>query len=157
MKMTRPPAEVPPSYAPERPLRDKVGLVLLGIALGGLALLVKQWWLVPWLQRLAAAPRAVGPLGLPVGTWLAYGLFVGLPLLACLPTLLLCWRGARILRSGRVPPPGERVYRRTRIRSGRIATVAGWLHFVPTAGLLVLAAWGATQAGPLARLLGVAP
>lgn len=142
-------AEPPPELAPERTRREKIGLVLLGIALGGLALWFKQDLLVPWLQRIAAAPQAIGPFGLPGATLLAYGLFVGLPLLACLPSLLLCWRGYRILSSGRTPPPGERVFRRTPVRRGRRATVAGWLHFLPTLALLLLAAWGAMQAGHL--------
>ncbi|WP_395703555.1 hypothetical protein [Aquabacterium sp.] len=146
----QPPAE----YAPERSPKEKFALVLLGVALGGLALWFKAQVLVPWLQHLAAAPRATGPFGLPAGTFLAYGLFVGLPLLACLPTLLLCWRGYRIMATGQVPPPGERVFRRTPIRRGRRAVLVGWLHTLPSVMLLLLAAWGSTQAASLARQWG---
>jgi hypothetical protein len=64
---------------------------------------------------------------------------------------LLGRRGYRILREGRVPPRGERVFRRTRIQRGAKAKSVGCIHVFAGAPMLVLAIWGHCQAGPLAH------
>ena len=60
-------------------------------------------------------------------------------------------RGYRILREGRTPPTGEKVFRPTRIRRGRSARLAGRVQLLAFIVPLALAAWGAGQAEPLAR------
>lgn len=144
--MMKPPAKPEPALAPERSLREKLALLLLGLLAGLGALWFKQAVLLPWVAELAAAPPARRYWGLPGPTLLSHLLFVGLPLLAALPSLALLWRGGRILRSGQVPPPGERVFRRTRIRRGARARWVGYAHLLPTPLLLALALWGWGQA-----------
>lgn len=97
--MMKPPSkpEPEPAHAPERSLREKLALLLLGLLAGLGALWFKQAVLLPWVAELA-------------------------------------------------PPPGERVFRRTRIRRGARARWAGYAHLLPTPLLLALALWGWGQA-----------
>jgi hypothetical protein len=145
-----------PDDAPERSLREKLAFLLLGLLAGLAAVWFKRAVLMPWVAGLAAAPPSHRVWGLPASVVLSHGLFVGLPLLASVLSLGLVWRGGRILRTGQVPPPGERVFRRTPIRRGAWARWVGYAHLVPTLLLLGLALWGWGQAEAWSRGLASA-
>lgn len=144
---------VDPEYAPERSTKEKVSFLLLGALAAFGAVWLNKAILIPWITDLATTQRQSSYLGVPGTTVLSYTLFVGLPLSLAIVSLALSWRGHRILKTGQVPPPGERVFRRTAIRRGRYSRAVGFAHFVPTFLLLCLAAWGYWQAEQMAHLL----
>ena len=135
-----------PQYAPERSSKEKLWFLLLGV----LAILGAAWFkqavLTPWISELASSPNQARFFGIPNAALLFRAVLVGFPLNSLVFSLILVWRGVRILRSGQVPPPGERVFKRTAIRRGPWARFMGYAHFVPTILFLCLAAWGCWQA-----------
>jgi hypothetical protein len=142
-----------PEYAPERSTKEKIWFLVLGALAAIGAVWLKRAVLIPWITDLTTTQRHSSYLGVPGTTVLSYTLFVGLPLSSAIVSLALLWRGFRILKAGQVPPPGERVFRRTAIRRGSYSRAVGFAHFVPTLLLLCLALWGYWQAEQLAHLL----
>jgi hypothetical protein len=83
---------------------------------------------------------------------LFYGLFVAMPLLtAAIVLLAMGRRGLKILSTGQVPPAGERVFRKTRIKRGVRAHFIGWLHVLACTPFIGIALWGLPQATALVK------
>lgn len=139
-------------FAEEYSRSERARIVVVGFAVGALVVTVGKWWFFPWLQEFSATAGCRLVLGFNGGAVVFYGLFVGLPLLAALVVLASAGRrGYRILREGRMPPSGEKVFRPTKIQRGGKVKLAGWLHLLAVVIPLALAAWGAGQAEPLAK------
>ena len=134
---------------------ERLRFVVVGVVAGAAAILAGKLWLFPGLRAFAVTAPCRTVLGMSGEVVLGYGLFVGLPVLAtCVVASTIGWRGLRILRDGQVPPAGERVLRPTRIARGRRATVAGYLHVLAIAPLVVIVLWGAAQASAWSRTQG---
>lgn len=141
-------------YAPEHSTAYRVGFVLLGTAAGAFLALLSEFWLFPALSAFALTAHCRQVFGLPATSVLAYGLLVGIPLSGALVIAFgMGWRGIKILASGQIPPPGEKVFRKTPIRRGRRAQWMGLLHLLACTPLLALAIWGIPQAAGLSAML----
>ena len=141
-----PPVEYAPEYTPAQRLR----IVVLGLVAGALVLAVCQFWLFPLLRAFAPAAHCRTVFGFSGVAVLFHGVFVGLPLSsALLVAVLLGRRGMKVLREGRVPPSGEKVFRRTPIVRGMKAKALGWVQLLAAVPLLGLAVWGVFQAQAL--------
>jgi hypothetical protein len=137
-------------YAPEYTAAQRRRIVVLGVAAGALVLAVCQFWLFPMWREFSATAQCRTVFGFNGMAVLFHGLFVGLPLgSALLVAMLVGWRGAKVLRQGRIPPVGEKVLRRTPVVRGAKAKALGWVQLLAAVPLLGLAVWGAFQAQAL--------
>jgi len=147
-----------PEFAEEHSAAARIRILLIGVVAGGALLLASEAWLLPWIRGFASVPPCAKVLGVDGLTFLWYGLFVGIPLIAAgLTAATLGLRGRRILRDGQVPPIGEKVFRTTRIRRGAAAVLAGRLHMAACMPFLVLAAWGFFQAHDMTATMRARP
>lgn len=138
-------------FAPEYTKTERVRFVVLSLGAGALLILLCQLWFFPWLREFAASAHCRLVFGLKGTSVLFYGAFVGVPLHAALLLgALVGRRGYRVLREGRVPPSGEKVFRPTRVRRGRKAKLSGYIQVFSAVPLLALAVWGGFQAQALA-------
>lgn len=137
-------------YAEQYTTRERVKHI--GIALGIVVPLVlaAELWAFPALRDFADRSYCYEWKGVNGTTLLMYGVFVGLPLGSALvmgvPAALF---GARIIRDKQMPPHGQKVFKRTKIRRGRLAVAAGWAHMLPLVFFIGLARWGEIQADKL--------
>lgn len=135
-----------PEYAEEYSTRERIRIIAVG-AIGAAVLVgISQTWFFPWLREFSASAQCRTVFNLNGLEVLYYGLFVGLPLLVALTVgLSFGRRGHRILKEGRVPPSGEKVFRPTRIEWGAKAKLVGLTHLVAVVPPLALALWGTSQ------------
>jgi hypothetical protein len=140
----------PAEYAPEYSPAERVRFVGFGLAAGALVLAACQLWLFPLLREFSASAPCRSVFGFSGLAVLFHGMFVGIPgVAAALVGLLVGRRGAKVLRQGRHPPAGEKVFRRTLVVRGAKAKVLGWVQLLAALPVLGLAAWGAFQAQAL--------
>ncbi|WP_374673274.1 hypothetical protein [Ideonella sp.] len=133
-------------FAPEYTPTERLRRAATGIAGGGLAVLAVQWFL-RWLQDVSATAHCHTVLGFSGTAVLLHGALVGLPLLAAaVLALTVGRRGYRIVRQGRTPPEGEKVFRRTPVVHGPRARLLGGVQLFAAVPLVLLAAWGAWHA-----------
>lgn len=138
------------AYAEQYTFRERVKLIAVALGIFVPLVLATELWVFPALREFADTSYCYEWLGVNGTTLLMYGLFVGLPLASALvmgvPVALY---GARIIRDKQIPPRGQKVFKRTRIRRGTVASAAGWAHQLPLVFFIGLAAWGEVQAGKL--------
>ncbi len=140
----------PIEYAPEYSPAERVRFLALGLAAGAVVVAVCQLWLFPLLREFSASAHCRSVFGFSGIAVLFYGMFVGVPLLvALLVGVLVGRRGVKVLRQGRLPPSGERVFRRTPVIRGVKAKVIGCVQLIAAVPLLGLAIWGTFQARAL--------
>ncbi len=145
-------------FAPEYTKAEKVRFMALGAVAGTVVIALGQFWLFPWLREFSASAPCRAPFGVNGMVLLMYGLFVGVPLLAAvLVGALVGRRGYKVLRQGRVPPSGEKVFRPTQVRTGVRACWSGYVQLLSVVPLLALAAWGAFQAQQMVDKAADAP
>src|SRR5690554_1558512 len=141
-----------PEYAELYSFRERLRLVLMGVALAGVVMLWWSQWALPRWEAFVEQAPCTELWGLSGVAVVYYSLFVGMPLLfALVAAILLGRRGYRILRDRQVPYRGEKVFRPTRIRRGRRAVLIGWAHLLAPALFVALAIWGAPKAQALAE------
>ena len=137
-------------YAEQYSTRERVKLIAVALGIFGPLVLATELWVFPALREFADTSYCYEWLGVNGTTLLMYGLFVGLPLGNALaigvPAAVF---GTRIIRDKQFPPCGQKVFKRTRIRRGRLATAIGWAHQLPLVFFIGVAAWGEVQAGKL--------
>lgn len=134
-------------YAPEYTAAQRLRMAVMGVAAGAPVLAACQFWLFPLLRAFAASAHCRTLFGFSGVAVLFHGIFVGLPLgTALLVAMLVGRRGLKVLRQGRIPPLGEKVFRRTPVVRGLKAKALGWIQLLAAVPLLGLAAWGAFQA-----------
>ena len=139
-------------YAPEYSHAERVRFLVLGAAIGATLIAVCQFWFFPWLREFSVSASCRTVFGFSGIAVLLYGVFVGLPLQAALLVgVLVGRRGFRVLRQGRTPPVGERVFRRTPVIRGSKAKLLGYVQLFAAVPLLGLSAWGVFQADGLIR------
>ena len=137
----------PVEYAPEYTAAQRLRIVVLGLVAGAWVLALCQFWLSPLVRAFSASAHCRTVFGFSGVAVLFHGVFVGLPLTsALLVAMLLGRRGIKVLREGRMPPAGEKVFRRTPIVRGVKAKALGWVQLLAAVPLLGLAVWGAFQA-----------
>ena len=142
----------PVEYAPQYSRAERVRLIALGAIIVTPLMCALQFWFFPWLREFSATAACRVVFGTNALELLFYGLFVGLPLQAGLVVLALFgYRGFKVLRQGRVPPQGEKVFRPTPVLRGSRATVIGYLQLFAAAPVFALAVWGASEAGTLIK------
>lgn len=137
-------------YAELYTTAERVRFVAITLGIFGPLMLGAEVWGFPALSDFAERSYCYEWLGVNGTTLLIYGLFTGLPLSAALvigvPSGLY---GIRIIRDEQMPPRGQKVFKRTKIRRGRMAKAGGWARMVPLVFFLGLAGWGEVQAGKL--------
>jgi hypothetical protein len=127
-------------------------LLLLSVAalsaLGSLTL----GWLLPWMLSALEEARARGTLRVPLACWLFLGLVVLLSVPVVAFGVYAVRFGRSVVASGRYPPPGARVLRRTRVLTGAAAALTGRAQVVTGStlvfcgvALVAVAAWGVWQ------------
>jgi len=144
------PADETAEYAAAYTTRERVRFVAIALGvclpLGGAA----ELWGFPALRAFADTSYCHEWFGVNGTILLMYGVFVGIPLgTGLLMGIPFAWFGLRVIRERRMPPNGQKVFRPTRIRRGREATVTGWACQLPLIFLIGLGAWGEIQAGRL--------
>lgn len=140
----------PPSYAEEYTRTERLRLIAIIVLAGALLIATGKFWLFPAFKAFVASAPCRSVWGMNGTTVLFYGIFVGFPLFAgALTFATLGWRGVQILRHRQVPPPGEKVFRPTAIRTGASARRTGWLHLLAALPFIGVAAWGYVQAGEI--------
>ncbi|MBB2484384.1 hypothetical protein H5407_04000 [Mitsuaria sp. WAJ17] len=145
----------PVEYAPEYTPAERVRWLAVCLVAGGAVVLVGQGWFFPLLRDFAQFAGCRRVAGISGTALLTYGAFVGVPLLsACTIGGLMGVRGYRILRQGRTPPCGEKVFRRTAVVRGFKARAQGWVQVLAATPLLALALWGAFQAKSIVAQAG---
>jgi len=139
-------------FAEEYSTNERIRIIGLGGVIGAVLIYLGDAWFFPWLTEFSASAACRTVFGVNGVLVLFYGLFVGLPLLVAIGIgISFGRRGIRILREGRVPPSGEKVFRPTRIARGAKAKTAGVMQLVAVIPPLALALWGFGQAENLAR------
>lgn len=139
-----------PEYAEVYSFKERLRLVLIGVAVAGVLMLVFDQWGLPRMEAFVAQAPCTQVWGISGVALVFYGWFVGAPLLFALVAAAFLWRrGFRILRDRQVPYRGEKMFRQTRIRRGRWALLIGWLHLLAPALFVALAIWGGVQAKAL--------
>lgn len=137
-------------FAPEYSRQERIRFLALGIGAGALLVAACKLWAFPALKVFAETAHCSTVWGFDSVAVLFYGLFVGMPLaMAVLVAGLVGTRGYKILRQGRTPPVGEKVFRPTRITRGRKATMAGVAQLLAALPFLCIALWGNNQATTL--------
>ncbi|HET6804961.1 MAG TPA: hypothetical protein VFH59_05890 [Frateuria sp.] len=145
----------PPEFAETYTRAERIRFALAGLVLGALGLAVWKLWMLPWVAGFADTAPCRAVFGVRGTTALWFGLFVGLPaLLAALFAVALGRPGLAVLREGRYPPRGTKVFQPTRVRHGAAARWIGYLHVLAWTPLLAMAIWGYGQAAALSRLKG---
>lgn len=145
-------------FAPEYSRAERVRFVVRWSAIGGLLVLACRLWFFPWLHQFSASAHCRSIFGVSGTVVLLYGAFVGIPLFACaLVGVLVGWRGYKVVRQGRIPPAGEKVFRPTRVVRGAKAKLLGFLQLSTAALPFLLAVWGSFQAHSLAAQAERAP
>ena len=140
-------------FSEEHTNAERIRFVALGTLAGALVVAVCKLWFFPWLSAFSASAPCRSVFGFSGSAVLAHGLFVGMPLFAALLVIVtLGRRGLRIVREGRVPTSGEKVFRRTRIQRGAKAKIIGYAHVFAATPMLALSIWGTYQAETFARL-----
>lgn len=140
----------PAEFAPEYSRTERVRFAALGVAVGGALTLALRLWFFPWLRDFSSSAHCQTVLGVKGTVVLFYGIFVGVPTFAGLVVALtLGRRGYRIVREGRTPPSGEKVFRPTPVVWGLRAKVLGYIQLFAVVPLIVIAVWGSFQAQSL--------
>lgn len=137
-------------FAPEYSRTERIRFLLQALAAGAAVMAVCRLWLLPWLREFSVSAHCRSWLGIRGTAVLFHGLFVGLPLLAALLVgAFVGRRGLKVLREGRVPPAGEKVFRPTPVRRGARARLSGCVQLLSAVPLVALAAWGSLQSRAL--------
>lgn len=132
-------------YAPEVSKQERLKLLVKGLAIGVPLMLAFKFWFTPWLGAFSKHSHCHQYLGYSGTAWLMYGIFVGpFALFALLIGVPWVRDGLRILRDGQYPPKGAKVFRRTRIKTGRAAKRIAYLRLLPLIILLGAAIWSIT-------------
>ena len=137
----------PVDYAPEYSHAERIRFVVRGVIAGALIVAVCQLWFFPLLREFSADAHCRSVLGVSGIAVVFYGVFVGVPLQAAL--LLAAFvgrRGYKVLREGRLPPAGEKVFRPTPVIRGTRAKMLGYVYLLAAAPLFGMAVWGSFQA-----------
>lgn len=145
-------------YAEEYSAGEQRRAVILCIVAGALLVAIGKLWFFPWLKEFSDTAACRTVLGLNGMVVLFYGLFVGFPSATALGVgLCVGLRGYRVLRDGRFPPIGEKVFRKTRIIRGGKAKLIGTLLSLAVLLPLALAFWGFGQAQYLTDAVRIKP
>lgn len=144
-------------YAELYTTRERLRFVAIALVIyAALYLLWSQWALPRW-NTFASNAHCSEVWGVPGTSVLLYTLFVGMPLvMALLIAITVSRRSMRVLRDGQSPYRGEKVFRRTRIKRGRIAKLIGWTGLLAPLWFVAVALWGAPTAHDLIVTLSVA-
>jgi hypothetical protein len=135
-----------PEFAELYTLRERVRLVLIGLAIAGAVLVPFHIWLLPMLEDFAAHVSCRRVAGVEGPTVLFYGIFVGMPLAIAAALALVCIpHGLRVLREGQFPLKGQKVTRPTRIRRGLTARRWAYGSMAVPAVFIAIAVWGSFQ------------
>jgi len=139
-------------FAEEYTFKERLRLVLIGLAVGGVLLFGWKGWVLPRWAEFAQTAHCYEFRGLSGTAVVFYTLFVGLPVfLALCAMLLFSRRGLKILRDRQFPYKGEKVFRPTKIKRGRAASIIGWQHILAPLVFVAIAIWGGFQARELVR------
>jgi len=132
-----------PEFAPEYSSKERLHkfAVVAPLVLGLYAAV--EWWFLPVIRRFSDNAYCETVLGVPGQVVLFYGLFIGIPMLS---GLLVCAMtincSLKAIRARRYPPPGEKVFRRTKVKTGWSAVAIACGPIVITILLFCLACWG---------------
>ncbi len=141
-----------PEFAEMYNRRERIRYVATGLALFCMAFLLWTLWLLPAFTAFAATAHCRSVFGIAGTTLLWYGIFVAGPTFLAL--VFACMQGPlslRILRDGRSPPIGAKVFRSTRIKRGAAARRDAYIKLLVIIPYLAISIWGFFQAELLSQ------
>ena len=137
----------PPEFAELYTTAERIKFIVMYIVIGGAFVIVSKLFFFPWLKQFSSTAHCQTILGMNGLAWVWYGIFVGIPLSACLIVAsFMGYRGYKVLRDGQAPPIGEKVFKPTRIVRGTKAKIIGYLQLFSFAPFLAFSVWGGLQA-----------
>ncbi len=139
-------------FAPLYSTRERIRMVLKMLAVAAPVYLLAQFWFFPWLQNYANFANCYHYGDITGTHLLMYGIFVFIPLsLALLIWLFEGRRCLRVIRAGQNPLPGEKVFRKTRVKYGRAAMTQPIMLLLMIAMIIGISIWGGFQAEKITR------
>lgn len=140
--------EFAPRYSPQERRRRLLVHGVLGLLMFGAV----YWWALPRYRSFFVAAACETIFGVAGSTVLIYGAFVGLPLAAAILMVLLTARSSiHAIATRRYPPPGQKVYRRVKVKKGWQAVALALVPAMFITYLCVLSSQGMAQAARLSR------
>lgn len=136
-------SEFAPQYSVrERWLRIAVAApLILGFAAAW------QWWLLPMWGRFAENAHCNTVFGFSGLSVVFYGIFVAFPLLIALFVgAFMLGPSLRAIHARRFPPPGQKVFRPTKIKTGWRAVAIACVPIFIVVYLVGIGIWGIGQA-----------
>lgn len=137
-----------PEYAPQYTFKERLRHIAVLLPIGAGLYLAYEWWFLPNLRAFsdhAVCEVVFGVSGLSI---LLYGLFVFMPLSFGIVTAgVYLPTAVRSIKTQRYPPLGKKVYRPTRIKTGRRAVASALAPLVIAVVFIGIAVWGYDQAG----------
>ncbi|VAW63915.1 hypothetical protein MNBD_GAMMA09-1149 [hydrothermal vent metagenome] len=141
-------------------LYSKQERIRLGLALasGLLALLLAGYYILyPEWQAFMLTVHCETILGIPGMAALAYGVFVGIPVVCGIVVeIMYAWTAIKTITEKRFPPLKAKVFKKTKVVYGREALIKGVFMLLVVPALLVpVVSWGYLQAGDFIRHINV--
>lgn len=134
-------------YAPQYTFKERLRHLTIFLPLGIAGYALCQWWLFPKLHVFAEHAACETVFGVRGPSILLYGVFVFIPLFFTLATAgAFLPTAVRTIKTRRYPPPGKKVYRPVKIKTGRRAVASSLAHLIPTLAFAGFAVWGYGQA-----------
>lgn len=132
-----------PQYAPQYTRAERLRKVVPMGALALLAIFLLHTFFFPWFNEFSANAHCRSLWGISGTTVVFYSALVLVPILVFIfVALSIVPRALKILASGQYPPPGEKTYHLTRIRTGLAAQAIAWGILALTFACFIFIAWG---------------
>lgn len=134
-------------FAPEYTKRERIRILVIYTTIGLILVAVGELSFFAWLGEFSKTANCHSYFGINGERLLVFGVFVGIPLLfATTIAAIFGTRGVRILRQGRTPPKGEKVFRPTPIQRGPKARTAGVIQLLIVLFAFAVVIYSAFQA-----------
>lgn len=141
-----------PEYAPQYTLKERLRHIAVLLPIGVTFYLLYEWWFLPKLRAFSEHAGCENVFGMPGPSVLFFGVFVFIPLLFALVTAgVFLPTAVRAIKTRRYPPPGKKVYRPTRIKTGSQAIASSVTPLVLVLFLIGVAVWGYGQASQILK------
>lgn len=135
-----------PTHAEQYTRNERIRIASFVAAPMVCVVVAMELWGFPAFKAFASTAHCRTVWGVSGTVVLFNGVFVGIPLFSAAMTFATFGRrGLKILRHGQAPLPGEKVFRPTPIRRGKVARRIGILHLLAAIPLLCISLWGYLQ------------
>lgn len=134
-------------YAPQYSQRERIRYAIIGVVCFSILFAVTEWWAFPQWRMFVQTAHCRTVLGVPGIDVMLYAVLVGVPLIAVLSVAAIIVPSAlRSIRARQYPPPGQKMFAKVRVRTGRSAIMMGSSALTVVALLPAIPLWGGLQA-----------